>query len=289
MKQILAKTGGSLIGNNSYVAQYNDVREIYDAIWDDRDSSIVMIGNLVYASSPGYSSIWIEKVNKNGGVVWTRNIWQTYSIEHGYSITKSVNNGYIGVGFFSLHYSMLGWPPAVNVNMDGGLIFMLDSMGNITMGNSVYNSGFGCTTSLPYPKSIAQFNNSYVVIGSGKPTCSLLPQLSSSAPLFSGSSSGIKNNFFCFLGNVPLSVSNCSIPNKWKVYPNPIDNVLHIDNIKAPVNYSLLNILGATVLQGKLEYLDNSISTEQLASGTYLLQLTDAAGQREVVRVVKGF
>jgi hypothetical protein len=46
-------------------------------------------------------------------------------------------------------------------------------------------------------------------------------------------------------------------------------------------------MVGGTVIQGVLSQGNNEIRLEAIPAGVYMLQLTDATGQREVVRVVK--
>jgi sugar lactone lactonase YvrE len=68
-------------------------------------------------------------------------------------------------------------------------------------------------------------------------------------------------------------------------YPNPVTDVLHVATTE-PQHYVLHNLMGITLLQGSLDK-QNTIDMKAVPTGIYLLQLTDAIGQREVVRVVK--
>jgi hypothetical protein len=62
---------------------------------------------------------------------------------------------------------------------------------------------------------------------------------------------------------------------------------LHIDNLKEATSYKIVNLIGSTIQQGTVQSGNNEISLKEIPSGLYLIQLTDAEGQREVVRVVK--
>jgi Secretion system C-terminal sorting domain len=85
----------------------------------------------------------------------------------------------------------------------------------------------------------------------------------------------------------PQSVNNLTSSSFAKVYPNPANNILHIQVLKPNLHYQLQNMLGITALQGELQQGDNTLAVEALTSGIYLLELTDTEGQKVVIRVVK--
>jgi len=85
----------------------------------------------------------------------------------------------------------------------------------------------------------------------------------------------------------PQSVNNLTGSSFAKVYPNPASNILHIHVLKQDLRYQLQNMLGITVLQGELQQGESTLSIETLPAGIYLLELTDAEGQKAVVRVMK--
>ena len=68
-------------------------------------------------------------------------------------------------------------------------------------------------------------------------------------------------------------------------YPNPVTDVLHVATTE-PQHFVLHNLMGIAILQGTVDN-HNSIDMKAIPAGIYLLQLTNAEGQREVVRVVK--
>ncbi|MEI8279309.1 MAG: T9SS type A sorting domain-containing protein, partial [Bacteroidota bacterium] len=72
-----------------------------------------------------------------------------------------------------------------------------------------------------------------------------------------------------------------------RVYPNPTNDVLHIDNLQEANNYRVINIIGTTVQQGTLQTGSNNILIQNLSSGLYFLELANNKGERQVVRVVK--
>jgi hypothetical protein len=85
----------------------------------------------------------------------------------------------------------------------------------------------------------------------------------------------------------PQSVNNLTGSSFAKVYPNPASNMLHIHVLKPYLHYQLQNMVCVTALQGELLQGDNTLAVEALPVGIYMLELTDAEGQKAVVRVVK--
>ena len=84
-----------------------------------------------------------------------------------------------------------------------------------------------------------------------------------------------------------VGISNINNANDVQVYPNPTNNLLHIDNVKGDINYRLQNIVGQCLQIGILQQANNKLNVHELPAGIYLLELTNTIGQREVVRVVK--
>jgi uncharacterized repeat protein (TIGR01451 family) len=84
----------------------------------------------------------------------------------------------------------------------------------------------------------------------------------------------------------PTSVVNAN-KSVVSIYPNPATQLLHIDNLKEATSYRIVNMVGGTVIQGVLSQGNNEIRLEAIPAGVYILQLTYANGQREVIRVVK--
>ena len=69
------------------------------------------------------------------------------------------------------------------------------------------------------------------------------------------------------------------------VYPNPVRDLLYISTTEAQ-NYMLYTVIGKAIQQGAVTK-NGSIDMKAIPTGTYLLQLTNIHGQREVIRVVK--
>jgi len=90
----------------------------------------------------------------------------------------------------------------------------------------------------------------------------------------------------CYVVLPSLSVNSKKVNSEEFIYPNPTNDILHIDNIKSHTTYCLTNIIGTTVQQGTLKEGNNSISVQLLPPGMYMLELVDEDGKR-VVKVVK--
>ena len=74
---------------------------------------------------------------------------------------------------------------------------------------------------------------------------------------------------FASLGTEDFDKSSVSL------YPNPVLNVLNIDNNLTDQPYKIVDALGKVILKGKLNEGDNSINVEQLSKGIYYLKVSD--------------
>lgn len=72
-----------------------------------------------------------------------------------------------------------------------------------------------------------------------------------------------------------------------QVYPNPAHNVLTILNIKAGNLLNVFDSQGRSVLSKRANNGQESITTEKLSSGIYILQVIDDNGKRRSVRFTK--
>jgi hypothetical protein len=68
----------------------------------------------------------------------------------------------------------------------------------------------------------------------------------------------------------------------YTLYPNPFQDVIHIDGLMGETNYVLFDALGSEIQQGLLTQTDSKILTTNLQSGFYILVLNG-----EVHRVIK--
>ena len=78
-----------------------------------------------------------------------------------------------------------------------------------------------------------------------------------------------------------------SFNNGLKIYPNPANEVVHIDGVQEGASYRLLSVVGAVVREGGLMAGSNSIGVQGLSPGGYLLEVVGGGGQKMVSKVVK--
>ena len=78
-------------------------------------------------------------------------------------------------------------------------------------------------------------------------------------------------------------LSNVDFTPLWAaVYPNPVkDGILnvHLNTLEASTNFTLTNLVGQLVHQGKLENIQNTVALPQLPEGMYMLSITQEGKQ----------
>lgn len=80
----------------------------------------------------------------------------------------------------------------------------------------------------------------------------------------------------------PATVKNTR-PSEIKVFPNPFENQITVQNNGEPMNYQLMDINGVVVLETS----ENVISTETIKPGVYMLVATQKNGVRLVNKIIK--
>jgi len=82
-------------------------------------------------------------------------------------------------------------------------------------------------------------------------------------------------------------VNNVANSFNMNIYPNPTNNVLHIDNLSTSLHYRLMNIVGSVVVEGALANTNNTISTKEMAAGVYMLEVRNNDGLKNIIRIIK--
>ncbi len=74
--------------------------------------------------------------------------------------------------------------------------------------------------------------------------------------------------------------------NAFSIYPNPANDIIHINTSISLTNesYSIINTLGQTVLNGKLEKYHTTIDVQELPSGFYSLQIGKQKKSYKLIR-----
>ena len=71
------------------------------------------------------------------------------------------------------------------------------------------------------------------------------------------------------------------------VYPNPANEVLHIDGVLQNAGYRIWDMEGVLVQSGILSQGNNAVSIKNYSPGVYILEMTGRDGERSMIRVVK--
>lgn len=102
---------------------------------------------------------------------------------------------------------------------------------------------------------------------------------------------GGKKDDVVFIDDVELIYNSLSTDNQEtlssiSIYPNPVKDVLTIDNVEKNTQYSIHSVLGEVVLSGKLNETTNKIETSKIQNGVYILRMVNE-GNTRTVRFVK--
>ena len=71
------------------------------------------------------------------------------------------------------------------------------------------------------------------------------------------------------------------------ISPNPVNDILHLDNVQNKSTYRVLTMLGTVLQQGVLHPGSSSISTRSLPAGIYMFDIGNSEGQRTITKIVK--
>ncbi len=89
------------------------------------------------------------------------------------------------------------------------------------------------------------------------------------------------------LKEAPTSISENTLESV-KVYPNPVRNMLNIDNLSTEANISIYNMAGQLVISEQAVSGTNSIDLSSLSAGLYIVRMQDGNNVRtEKVQVIK--
>ncbi len=72
-----------------------------------------------------------------------------------------------------------------------------------------------------------------------------------------------------------------------KIYPNPVQDMLQIDNAEAGCNITVYDLLGRKVYDALLRKSSESINTHNWPQGNYMVVLSLPNGNRVVKQVLK--
>jgi len=96
----------------------------------------------------------------------------------------------------------------------------------------------------------------------------------------------MKITYDWFIGSLSDVEFDVAMENLWNVYPNPVLDILNIDNTENKLSFiELLNVQGEEVIKYKPENGLNQINMLEFPSGIYLLRLVDRSGNNKTIKI----
>ena len=257
-------SNGTIIWDNSFQIQQSFVPK---CIIQTSDGGYIVAGN---SSTSSNNSGALLKIDQNGTFQWKKTYGGTSHDEFS-GIEETSNGGFMIIGntesndgdvsnFYGGYYDC--W--IVNTDINGNIIWEKNYGGSSDdYANSICktnDNGYIISTvsnSIDYDVTSALGNNSYNA------------WVFKLNPL----SVGLQENQ---LTNIVLSI-----------YPNPANDIIHINASSSLTNesYSIINTLGQTVLNGKLENDNTTINVQTLQAGVYFLQI--GSKQTQSYKIIK--
>ncbi|MDP4686282.1 MAG: T9SS type A sorting domain-containing protein [Salibacteraceae bacterium] len=77
-------------------------------------------------------------------------------------------------------------------------------------------------------------------------------------------------------GNYPWAISPVETLQNIKIFPNPASANVTISGVNSPSNFTIINLLGATISSGTLTQNSTTLSLEKMAAGHYILHVVGA-------------
>jgi len=258
-------TSGNILWDSSYGGESSDLA--YAAIWDQRDSSIIVNGythshNYMISGNHGDDDISVFKVNKDGVFRWQKCLGSPLE-EWGKGIAATPY-GYLASG------EIRGVGQGVN------WIFALDTVGGI-----ITNHQFAGDSIEEISASIDKFKNGYATIGS----------TSSTAGFSEGTNLGIKtgamtNVYVSYLDFWPLSITETQVTAQLKMYPNPTSDFINIEGLQGGI-LSISNIVGEKIYANESYEKSYSLGTHNWQSGMYIVRWQNADGSLITSKFIK--
>jgi hypothetical protein len=252
--------GGSALDFCKTVSQTSDHGYVIAGQTNSTDGDIIF--------NNGNSDLYIIKLDSNSNVEWQKTFGGTNS-ETLYEIKQTSDNGYIMVGSTSSNDGDLPTTHTYNdiwvvkLGISGSIDWQKSIAGNVySPSGSIIPTNDGgyaiCGNTASYDDDVISINGSadYWII--------------KLAPL---SATSVQENQ---LTNIVLSI-----------YPNPTNDFIHINASTSITNesYSIINTLGQTVLNGKVENDNTTINVQTLQAGVYFLQI--GSKQTQSYKIIK--
>jgi len=257
----LDTANGNILWDSSYGGSGDEIA--YQAIWDSKDSSIVVGGittstdYMVSGYNGGASDMWVIKTDRNGLLKWERCLGGINGDEC-YSVMPT-----------SFGYAAYGRISPGSIGLTDNTLYVLD-----TVGNTLCSLVFG-GSSYEDPSVILPYQNGFAATGS------------SSSPGFSaGINSGsyygyIEDAFFSVVNYWPLQINSVNpTTQKLDVYPNPTSSFVNLKIPNARGLLTITNSIGEIVLNKTNDgsACVSKIYTGDWSKGLYIVKWRGADG-----------
>lgn len=274
---------GNVLWSKSYGG--SDFDQVSYAMWDERDSSIVITGDtksIDYMVQNNTStltrSIWVVKTDKDGNFLWGRRIGDTVTNNDAGNILPYDNNGYVLAG---TAYAAFQLQPGRIGSMDAWLFF-LDSLGN-----PYYDKIIGGTSQEVPTATVVSFKSGFSMVGI------TFSYVFAEGENFVNNHSNVSTDIFvsALLGfpsptTIPNDITQARI---LSVYPNPADGKI---NIELPVgkqkgSLTVFDQNGKKVYDKQYTGKDRiEINTGSWAKGIYTVQWFTNKGETFSSKVI---
>ncbi len=72
-----------------------------------------------------------------------------------------------------------------------------------------------------------------------------------------------------------------------RTYPNPLKDLLYVDEVSKQAEYKIRSVIGSSILQGTLQQGNNTINVKELPAGVYMLEVVYPDGMRATNKIIK--
>ena len=72
-----------------------------------------------------------------------------------------------------------------------------------------------------------------------------------------------------------------------RTYPNPLKDLLYVDEVSKQAEYKIRSVIGSSILQGTLQQENNTINVKEFPAGVYMLEVVYPDGMRVTNKVIK--
>jgi hypothetical protein len=275
---------GALLWSKSYGGTNQET--LFNVLWDDRDSSIVMVGN---SKSNDYhmhglhggpnGDLSIVKTDRNGVLQWASMLGvpgKTYD-GVGTSILKGPGKDYV-VGGARLYADTLAPPPDA-IAWDDFIVYLVDSAGT-----ERYHKTFGCAdTAAAFPNNF--WHSRMIPIRNGFAfSAATVKDITEVTNLYySPNAYQLGTMTFLSFGPVAVEPLNGPVPGL-VVYPNPANDKVSFDytltGADGPVSLQIADMAGRVTYSGLLRGRSGRVNydTRSLGAGVYVYRVVGARG-----------